>query len=107
MILAAGLSPAWQQIMRFDGFRAGVGESVFLPRKVSHVWSPVGHGKVINVYQPAGKMEDFFRVLANFKDAPTREQVINKSYTEEQKVALNRLFDSYGMDLLGPPIIPK
>jgi DNA-binding transcriptional MerR regulator len=88
-------------------FRAGVGESVFLPRRVSHVWSPLGHGKVINVYQPAGKMEDFFRVLANFQEAPTREEVINKTYTEEQTVALNRLFASYGMDLLGPPIIPE
>ena len=88
-------------------FRAGVGESVFLPRKVSHVWSPVGHGKVINVYQPAGKMEDFFRVLAKFKDVPTRQQVIEKNYTEQQTIALHGLFESYGMDLLGPPIIPE
>ncbi len=88
-------------------FRADAGESVFLPRRVSHAWSPIGEAKVINVYQPAGKMEDFFRVLAKFNDAPTREQVLNKTYTEEQKIGLNRLFEAYGMDLLGPPIIPE
>src|SRR5580704_9523441 len=41
-------------------FRLGPGESVFLPRKVGHVWMCVsgGPGKIINVYQPAGKMEE-------------------------------------------------
>jgi mannose-6-phosphate isomerase-like protein (cupin superfamily) len=88
-------------------FRVGAGESVFLPRKVSHVWCPVGTqpGKIINVYQPAGKMEEFFRELGNFKNPPSREQVINKTYTEEQKNALAELFEAYGMDLLGPGLI--
>jgi DNA-binding transcriptional MerR regulator len=45
-------------------FRVGTGESVFIPRKVEHVWSPAGGpGKIINVYQPAGKMEEFFRLI--------------------------------------------
>lgn len=37
-------------------FRVGAGESVFIPRKVSHVWARVSgkQGKIINVYQPAG-----------------------------------------------------
>ena len=53
----------------------------------------VGHaasgkpGKIINVYQPAGKMEEFFREVSTFKDLPTREQVVNKTYTEEQVTA--------------------
>src|SRR3954447_24710399 len=40
--------------------RLGAGESVFLPRKVSHVWACASDkpGKIINTYQPAGKMED-------------------------------------------------
>jgi DNA-binding transcriptional MerR regulator len=44
-------------------YRVGRGESVFIPRKVPHVWACVSGkpGKIINVYQPAGKMEDFFR----------------------------------------------
>src|SRR5438094_3786715 len=39
-------------------FRVGAGESVFLPRKVPHSWASVTGkpGKIINVYQPAGKM---------------------------------------------------
>ena len=49
-------------------------------------------------------MEEFFRELATFKDLPTREQVINKTYTDEQVKALNRLFEAHGMDLLGPPL---
>ena len=86
--------------------RVGAGESVFIPRKVEHVWSPVGGpGKVINVYQPAGKMEEFFRAIGKFKDIPTREQVIQKTYTDKQKNALGRLFEAHGMDLLGPPLI--
>src|SRR5207253_794889 len=36
-------------------FRVGTGESVFIPRKVAHVWACVSRkpGKIINVYQPA------------------------------------------------------
>jgi DNA-binding transcriptional MerR regulator/quercetin dioxygenase-like cupin family protein len=88
-------------------FRAGAGESVFLPRKVSHVWCCVSQkpGKIVNVYLPAGKMEEFFREIARpFKDLPTAEQVVNKSYTEEQVKSLHRFFDTHGMDLLGPPL---
>jgi DNA-binding transcriptional MerR regulator len=89
-------------------FRVGAGECVFLPRKVAHVWGCVSDkpGKIIDVYQPAGKMEEFFREVGKpFKDLPTREQVVNKTYTEKQKNALHRLFDAHGMDLLGPPLI--
>jgi hypothetical protein len=50
-------------------------------------------------------MEEFFRVLGSLKDVPSREQVINRSYTDEQKDALGRLFDAHGMDLLGPPLV--
>src|SRR5207253_2836797 len=42
------------------------GESAFLPRKVAHGWaSAEGRpSRIINVYQPAGRMEEFFRQLA-------------------------------------------
>ena len=87
-------------------FRAGIGESIFVPRKVAHVWAGVSDkpGKIIDVYQPAGKMEEFFREVGKFKDLPTREQVVNKTYTEEQIKSLHRFFHAYGMDLLGPPL---
>ena len=88
-------------------FRVRPGESVFIPRKVAHVWGRVSDkpGKIINVYQPAGKMEEFFREVSTFKNLPTREDVINKTYTEEQVQALHRLFSDHGMDLLGPPLL--
>jgi DNA-binding transcriptional MerR regulator/uncharacterized cupin superfamily protein len=86
--------------------RVGPGESIFLPRKVAHVWGCVSGqpGKIIDVYQPAGKMEEFFREIGKFKDLPALEQMVNKTYTEEQVKSLQRFFDGYGMDLMGPPL---
>jgi len=88
--------------------RLGAGESVFIPRKVGHMWGCVNGkpGKIINVYQPAGQMEEFFRAvgkLAVGKDLPSREQVITKTYTEAQINTVRQLFEAHGMDLLGPP----
>ena len=89
-------------------FRLGTGESMFLPRKVDHAWTPVsGSAKIINTYQPAGKIEAFFNVLAHFEQLPTREQAIKNEYTEEQVIAMNRLFEAHGMDLTGPPLRPE
>lgn len=88
-------------------FRVGAGESVFLPREVPHVWCCVSGkpGKLINVYQPAGKMEDFFRELGKPpKDLITAEQLVGKTYTEAQVKSLHRLFAAHGMKLLGPPL---
>jgi DNA-binding transcriptional MerR regulator len=86
-------------------FRAGAGESVYIPRKVPHSWGSVEEQpvRIINVYQPAGKIEEFFRELASATYPPTREQMLNNSYTEEQVTRLCALFEAYGMELL-PPI---
>lgn len=87
-------------------FRAAAGESVFLPRKVPHGWAPVGGaGRIVNVYQPAGNIEEFLRKVGKLtvgKDVPSKEQVIDNTYTEEQVDTLRRLFDAHGMDLLKP-----
>jgi quercetin dioxygenase-like cupin family protein len=87
--------------------RLGAGESVFIPRTVSHGWGCVSGkpSKIINVYQPAGKMEEFFRAVGESKDLPTREQVLENTYTEEQIATVHQLFAAHGMDLLGPPHI--
>jgi DNA-binding transcriptional MerR regulator/quercetin dioxygenase-like cupin family protein len=82
------------------------GESIFMPRKVAHMWGCVSGkpGKIINVYQPAGKMEEFFRELGKPPmDLITAEQMVEKTYTEEQVKSLCRLFEAHGMDLLPPP----
>jgi DNA-binding transcriptional MerR regulator len=87
-------------------FHLGARESMFIPRNVEHVWTAAGGpAKIINTYQPAGKIEEFFQVLANFKELPTREQAINKTYTDEQINALSRLFEAHGMVVTGPPLI--
>jgi mannose-6-phosphate isomerase-like protein (cupin superfamily) len=90
-----------------ERLRLTAGESIFIPRKTPHLWTCMSGrpAKIINVYQPAGKMEEFFREVSTFKNLPTREDVINKTYTEEQVQALDRLFSGHGMDLLSPPLI--
>ena len=79
-------------------FHAGPGESVFIPRKVPHVWACVSGkpGKIINVYQPAGKMEEFFRELGKYNGKPYVHEALSID-------VLRRLFHDHGMDLLPPP----
>lgn len=81
-------------------FHLGPRESMFIPRNVEHTWGGV-RARVINTYQPAGKIEEFFHVLAKFKDLPTREQAIEKSYTAEQKDGMKRVFEAHGMTVTG------
>ncbi len=80
-------------------FRAGPGESVFLPREVPHVWISATDppGRTILVYQPAGRMEEFFHEVGRFDDPPIHEAL---SFDE-----FCRLFQEHGMDLVGPPPI--
>lgn len=85
-------------------FRLGARESMFIPRNVEHVWAAVG-ARVLNTYQPAGNIEEFFDVLATFKDLPTPEQAIEKRITPEQIEGLTRVFKAHGMTVTGPAII--
>ena len=80
-------------------FHAGTGECVFIPRKVVHVWACVSDkpGKIINVYQPAGTMEEFFREVGKF-DKPPIHEVLGLN-------DLHQFFRAHGMDLLGPPLV--
>ena len=84
-------------------FSLGPHESMFIPRNVEHTWGGIP-SKIINTYQPAGKIEEFFQELAKFKDLPTPEQAIEKSYTAEQKDGLKRVFESHGMIVTGPSL---
>jgi DNA-binding transcriptional MerR regulator/quercetin dioxygenase-like cupin family protein len=81
-------------------FLVGPGESVFIPRKIAHVWACVNGkpGKIINVYQPAGNMEDFFREVAKYDGKPAFHEALGIE-------GMHRFFDEYGMDLLGPPLL--
>ena len=91
--------------IRNKRFRLGTRESMFIPRNIEHAWTAVSApAKIINTYQPAGKIEEFFQVLAKFKDLPTREQAIEKSYTAKQINELKRVFEAHGMIVTGPPL---
>lgn len=81
-------------------FHLGPHDSMFIPRNIEHTWGG-NSAKIINTYQPAGKIEEFFQVLAKLKDVPTREQAIEKRITAEQKDVLKRVFDAHGMTVTG------
>jgi DNA-binding transcriptional MerR regulator/quercetin dioxygenase-like cupin family protein len=80
-------------------FPAGAGESVFIPRSVPHVWGCVSGnpGRIINVYQPAGRMEDFFRELGRYNGKPHVHEALSFD-------AFCRLFLEHGMEVVGPPL---
>ena len=83
----------------------GTRESMFIPRNTEHAWAAVSAAtKIINTYQPAGKIEEFFQVLAKLKDLPTREPAMEKSYTAKQIDGVKRVFEAHGMIVTGPPI---
>jgi DNA-binding transcriptional MerR regulator/quercetin dioxygenase-like cupin family protein len=79
-------------------FRVRAGESVFLPRKIAHVWGSLSRkpGKIINVYQPAGKMEEFFREAGKHV-GPFIHEVLSLD-------EFRKFFRDHGMTLLGPPL---
>ncbi|HEY3855868.1 MAG TPA: MerR family transcriptional regulator [Verrucomicrobiae bacterium] len=80
-------------------FHVQGGECVFIPRNVAHVWRCANSkpGKIINVYQPAGKMEEFFREVGKHEGKPAIHEALGID-------GLHQLFETHGMHLLGPPI---
>jgi len=47
-----------------EKFRLGAGDMIFLPRAVPHTWAQLeDSGNLLFFFQPAGKMEDFFRSI--------------------------------------------
>jgi quercetin dioxygenase-like cupin family protein len=82
-----------------DRFHAGPGESVFIPRGTPHVWGAADGkaGRVINTYQPAGTMEEFFREVGRY-DRDGLPPIHEALLLGEMK----RLFAEHGMELVGP-----
>jgi DNA-binding transcriptional MerR regulator/quercetin dioxygenase-like cupin family protein len=72
------------------------GESVFVPRTVAHAWAARGEtpATVLEVYHPAGRMEQFFREVGRYTDPPIHEAL--------GVAGMKQLFDAHGMRLLGP-----
>ena len=73
-------------------YTLGMGESIFLPRKVPHAWTQVSEkGKMSVTLQPAGKLEDFFVAVASLDHEPSKEE-------------MERLFADCDMEVVGPPL---
>ncbi|MBL0053012.1 MAG: cupin domain-containing protein, partial [Bacteroidetes bacterium] len=68
------------------------GDTIFLPRAVPHAFAQLSdNGKMFFLFQPSGKMEDFFRTLSNLTSPPTAEQGA-------------KIFADHDMKIVGPPI---
>jgi DNA-binding transcriptional MerR regulator len=80
-------------------FRASAGESVFVPRHTAIAWvSENGRpARILNVYQPAGRMEEFFREVGKYSGGPAIHEVL--SFEE-----FRGLFREHGMEVVGPPL---
>lgn len=75
-----------------DIYHLKAGDTIFLPRRVPHTFAQISEkGKMYFMFQPSGKMEDYFRVFAKLKGEPTPEQGA-------------KLFTDHEMKIVGPPL---
>lgn len=76
-----------------DEFDLSPGDSIFLPKKISHAWTQISQkGKMVVTFQPAGKMENFFVTLASMDHEPTKEEMA-------------KIFKEHEMEIVGPVLI--
>jgi quercetin dioxygenase-like cupin family protein len=69
-----------------------VGDSIFLPRKIPHAWTQISEkGKLAVIFQPAGKMEEFFVTMSGLKEEPTTGEI-------------EKIFAENEMKVVGPPL---
>ncbi len=75
-----------------DKHNLKAGDTIFLPRTIPHAFAQLTDiGKMFFLFQPSGKMEDFFRALGNLTAPPTAEQGA-------------KIFADYDMKVVGPPL---
>lgn len=77
-----------------ETYHASVGDCVFGPRKVPHAFAKLGDGeaRLLMLFQPAGKMEDFFKQIS---------EGVEKNMTEAQKLQFR---EEHGIKVIGPAI---
>ena len=75
-----------------ERFRLKPGDSLFVPRKMPHVWAFVGQrqGRFLASVSPAGKLEAFFLNASQKNLLPGPEQT---------------LWRPYDMEWVGPPLL--
>lgn len=65
-----------------EKFKLKAGDTISLPRKVPHAFVQLTEkGKLVVTYQPAGKMEEFFKRTNAWTSPPTKEE-IEKAFEE-------------------------
>lgn len=75
-----------------DKFHLAAGDSIFLPMKLPHAWTQVSEkGKMTVLFQPAGKMENFFLTVSALEKEPTMEEMA-------------KIFAANDMSVVGPPL---
>lgn len=75
-----------------DKHNLKAGDTIFLPRTVPHAFAQLTeNGKMFFLFQPSGKMEDFFRVIGNLTSPPAPEQGA-------------KIFADHDMKVVGPPL---
>ncbi len=68
------------------------GDTIFLPRTVPHSFAQLTEtGKMFFLFQPSGKMEDFFRAIGNLTARPSPAEGA-------------AIFAGHGMKVVGPPL---
>lgn len=75
-----------------DKYELSTGDSIFLPMKIPHVWTQVSEqGNMVVLFQPAGKMENFFLTVASLNYEPDKEEMA-------------KYFKDNDMEIVGPPL---
>jgi quercetin dioxygenase-like cupin family protein len=75
-----------------DRFTLRQGDNIFLPRAVPHAWTQVSiTGKMNVLFQPAGKLEEFFLTMASLDHEPSKEEI-------------KKIFVDNDMAVVGPPL---
>ena len=76
-----------------DKFQMNEGDTLLAPRQIPHTFSKVGdkQGKLLTIFQPSGKMEDFINRLNAFKEMPKPDEFA-------------KLFEEHDMKIVGPPL---
>lgn len=79
-----------------ETFHLSAGDFAFAPRMVAHAFAKISEGpaQMLVMFQPAGKMEDFFQQMAKMGSE------IPKGHEER----LKQLWKEHGMELIGPPL---
>lgn len=68
------------------------GDTIFLPRKVPHTFAQMTEkGRMYFIFQPSGKMEEFFRTISRLKAEPTPDEGA-------------KIFADHDMVVVGPPL---